>query len=567
MILINKPISPIVGTEYEITFKDLADNNLYNEVVEFLNSAKNTASSLLGELTELDSLANDEKPVKLKLLTTQLVYIRLKGVDYPFRGHDTGLNLTEFPRVGQDTYFPLRTLPSVIQIKSVSNAVGCEVVSGGFKSPSYSFGGQTSGGAVRLKITTWSGHLALNSFQLVSQIQGTPFYTNIQVSTTSHETIGQHKYRDLRMSISIPGQGNMSLSSVVVPKIRFDYTIWDEATQTSSWASAEEYNCSFTWNSGLQTYVWRFNEPNNEDISYFEASAVYDNGSYPFDAETLIVLSDGSRTLRLRNSTEQDFFNNNTHTTNFLYSVQHWQNAYPLITGGENIYDKTDTIYFNSFGVSIDWIARKIGTNSQNLGDLCLHPSVNKWARWKSFRLAKLSGVTETDNHHLYHYTVPQAVGANETVLSQEWVYDRPEGGLSEPYRLLDFRNYLETAVVPIEIQFPASINVNGTGSSVKLVLKSVDPANMSFPSLGVYFGVMLKKGSARQYKTASSAMLLGGLEVSLAGCSLLTTGSSIEIYCFYTETAIPNFVTSTTAVLKSLNLENNISIKTISVA
>lgn len=571
MKLINKPTTLFISTNYDMTFLDPGDSNLYAQTLSLLDANKNTAGSSLGTITALSS-AGTSKNFRLNLLTEQLVFVRVKGIDYPFRGHTLGIDSAEFPRYGQDTYFALKTPNSTIRIKEIKNAsTGLTVLANGFKSPAYNNGGQTTGGAVRLGVNSVTGYLAHHSFQVVTDEQGTPFYTQIKIGSYNKDLSGANYY-DVYVKVWRYDNGTPSElypTSLTVPKLQVDYTVVNDP---STFVQVIVNNAQFIQVGSTNEYKYRFIIDASLVIAYAEVMA--DNVSST--DKTLFTMTESGRNLTLKASQAQDFYidqSSNYTVGQFNYSIQHWQNVLPLIVGGENITEKTWTVYFNSFGIDVNYVARKLGAGTLVVKDHCTHANINKWSRCKPVRLAKSGAVTLSEITSAQQFSIASGAGATETILGQAWEYLRPRGNSAEPYREGDFRNYIHNAEIPVTITLPATVPAGGTATAVTMINKvistppaavnAIDPANYAFAGAGVYFGVMVKKGTSYQYRTAADTIQNGGTSVSLAGCSLLTSGSTVELYCFYCTTAIPNFVTSTTVVLYSMQLEAGMANKT----
>lgn len=108
--------------------------------------------------------------------------------------------------------------------------------------------------------------------------------------------------------------------------------------------------------------------------------------------------------------------------------------------------------------VSIEDVRQVLGESSYDVGTLCLSSKIDKWARYKplnypalfsnnggkgindSFGLSPItvSGGTSTTNDTGAMSQIIQMIIAN----GGDWTYDRPKGGESSPYRLVDFDGY-----------------------------------------------------------------------------------------------------------------------------
>lgn len=131
--------------------------------------------------------------------------------------------------------------------------------------------------------------------------------------------------------------------------------------------------------------------------------------------------------------------------------------------------------------VGIDDIRRTLGANTTDLGQLCKHPNINMWAKYKPTRYEG-SGPTTVSSNPIANLEAFQALqykaggdcgidvpiqGSLEHALALKdnklngWSYVRPSGGPSSPYRQGDFHRYLHTASPPLTGFYCDSQTVN----------------------------------------------------------------------------------------------------------
>lgn len=107
--------------------------------------------------------------------------------------------------------------------------------------------------------------------------------------------------------------------------------------------------------------------------------------------------------------------------------------------------------------ISTSLVGTTLGVSTRDVGQLCIHPNVNKWSKWKPVRWNTVEGITIANlvaiNYGLVYNSyanidaVKAAYEANEEVMT----YAKPRGSLyNEPYRLGDFRNYEHSSIQPI---------------------------------------------------------------------------------------------------------------------
>ena len=110
-----------------------------------------------------------------------------------------------------------------------------------------------------------------------------------------------------------------------------------------------------------------------------------------------------------------------------------------------------------SSNISVAMVRDELGAATNDVGQLCIHPNVNMWSKWKPVRFNSVSPITQA-NLEAVNYGIGWKSYANiDAVVSayknREDVlnYNKPRGGLyNEPYRLTDFINYEKTAIIPI---------------------------------------------------------------------------------------------------------------------
>ena len=104
--------------------------------------------------------------------------------------------------------------------------------------------------------------------------------------------------------------------------------------------------------------------------------------------------------------------------------------------------------------ISTGLVAQTIGERSNDVGTLCKSTKVNKWSKWKPIYLNINGGITEQDlKDSNCGFYIQSESSADRTVLLDTWVYVTPNGTISSPFRLGDFRNYNHNAEIPFSIE------------------------------------------------------------------------------------------------------------------
>lgn len=132
-----------------------------------------------------------------------------------------------------------------------------------------------------------------------------------------------------------------------------------------------------------------------------------------------------------------------------------------------------------------------IGSQSTDLGTLCSHTNINKFARFKPVRYPSVGLITNANRQSVAHgivfpdvVIVSQITGAAiQDAAANDWDYELPAGGSSSPYRLSDFGNaenrnsngYYHGAVPPIQVVYPRDGWVFSRGSTQRSLVISID--------------------------------------------------------------------------------------------
>ena len=131
--------------------------------------------------------------------------------------------------------------------------------------------------------------------------------------------------------------------------------------------------------------------------------------------------------------------------------------------------------------ISVAMVKSELGAATNNVGQLCIHPNVNKWSRWKPVAKAQVTPMTFEDMKSV-------SFGLSDSN------YIKPTGNLSSPFRLTDFRNYNHNAYPPVYVNI---ISVNGQttppynifkGDQATIVFKlfpgDIDPKDLSLETV-----------------------------------------------------------------------------------
>ena len=108
--------------------------------------------------------------------------------------------------------------------------------------------------------------------------------------------------------------------------------------------------------------------------------------------------------------------------------------------------------------ISTTLVRNALGEDNNDVGLLCKSSNINMWSKRKPVRypadfIADPNEVGKTLDHK-WGLTLAgfKGVTLDGSDDDRRTVYNRPDGGSSQPYRLGDFRGYNHEATIPLEI-------------------------------------------------------------------------------------------------------------------
>lgn len=141
-------------------------------------------------------------------------------------------------------------------------------------------------------------------------------------------------------------------------------------------------------------------------------------------------------------------------------------------------------------GISTTLVGTTLGSGSRDVGTLCTHPNINKWARFKPIASGKPFNMQESDFVNAKYglevetystlplLTSSYLAGTAETA-SYTW---RPLGGVNSPYRLGDFRGYDSDSQPPFSVDIQDMYSIQNIGDIVSVSLDVVsNPTGIKF--------------------------------------------------------------------------------------
>ena len=174
--------------------------------------------------------------------------------------------------------------------------------------------------------------------------------------------------------------------------------------------------------------------------------------------------------------------------------------------------------------ISVAMVKAELGASTNDVGQLCIHPNINKWSKWKPVQFNSINPITQAQLASInFGITPPTPLTDYTLVMDVKWGYSKPTGGLSSPYRLTDFINYDKTAepiaYVQEELYIDKSIitsreisllmNISGTDFLIGLSDFIGDVG-------AYYYGAVIEERTNRYIITSDKTLANGGSSFTL---------------------------------------------------
>ena len=178
-----------------------------------------------------------------------------------------------------------------------------------------------------------------------------------------------------------------------------------------------------------------------------------------------------------------------------------------------------------SSGITVSAVKSALGVSNNNVGGLCSSANVNHWSKWKPIA-ANVTTLTlndlKTANYGItikYATTPANLLSLVQSNSNKGYVYNKPTGISTSPYRLGDFRNYNHSAAIPVESHYKDNdvVKINGVSSDYKEGvdgietyepndLDSIDYLTKShiYPSTVKHRGIYITNGTTTAWSVGS---------------------------------------------------------------
>ena len=152
--------------------------------------------------------------------------------------------------------------------------------------------------------------------------------------------------------------------------------------------------------------------------------------------------------------------------------------------------------YTSQYGVSIEDVRETLDVGIEDIGNPCVSPYVNPFAKYKPIDFNGYSPTEAQRRTINYGITPPNPSSTPAGTQNSYWTYTKPTGGNSSPYRLRDFagyapsRGYNHNAVSPIVCAGDVTVSESdGSGVSLAMFSNVVDSLTLEdFGDLEGYY-------------------------------------------------------------------------------
>lgn len=188
--------------------------------------------------------------------------------------------------------------------------------------------------------------------------------------------------------------------------------------------------------------------------------------------------------------------------------------------------------------ISVAMVKAEIYAATNDVGQLCRHPNIKKWSKWKPVKHNSLTPITQNQLALINFGLEPPTPSSDyTTVVNTEWEYSKPTGGLLSPYRLTDFRNYYHNAGAIVGVMSDIDLYKSGISSREIQLLMNISDSDFQIGlndfinDVGsYYYGVVFESGLNYQYKHIKTAKLNIGYDTINNTPPIGSSRSSFEI-------------------------------------
>jgi hypothetical protein len=201
--------------------------------------------------------------------------------------------------------------------------------------------------------------------------------------------------------------------------------------------------------------------------------------------------------------------------------------------------------------ISVAMVKAELGAATNDVGQLCIHPNINKWSKRKPVKFPTVVELTYAQLQSVnFGLSAPSNNTNYQNVIGVKWIYNKPTGGSSEPFRLSDFGGYDKEAAAIITI--PDGVAFNRSSVSNYMYQIAINRGGASSTSIGIddfttaignmYAGVIVVKGGLTYMVTAPDTLANSGGSITFnTSTPPFNTDGSGLIYNILSTQAVPS--------------------------
>ena len=188
-------------------------------------------------------------------------------------------------------------------------------------------------------------------------------------------------------------------------------------------------------------------------------------------------------------------------------------------------------------------VRNALGENTHDVGSLCKSSKINMWSKRKPVRravdfIADPNEVGKTLDHKwglsLANFTGITSDGSDD---DRRTVYNRPNGGSSQPYRLGDFRGYNHEATIPLEIPSRSTLQpIYRKPFMLSAIAAMDDLYSLTLLDFGLRLGCYVYDHETDTFLGSASASSDGGVDVTIDLTDYVNV-DYVDVYFFLTDT------------------------------
>lgn len=193
--------------------------------------------------------------------------------------------------------------------------------------------------------------------------------------------------------------------------------------------------------------------------------------------------------------------------------------------------------------ISTTLVRNTLGEGNNDVGLLCSSDKINMWSKRKPV-IYPADFVTDPNEvgktpDHKWGLTLANFIGVtldgNDD--DRRTVYNRPNGGSSQPYRLGDFRGYNHDANIPLDIPHRTTLNpIYRQPFMVSAIVPMADPHSLTLRDFGLRLGCYVYEHGTSNFLGSSSSSSDGGADVAIDLTNYVNV-DFVDVYFLLTDT------------------------------